>query len=479
MDDLYSRFKHRDRSSDSLRVNPRPQPRTPVSRSTSRTAPVVAHPTRSSAYQASPPKDQLSQNPNSPKKTSKKSKKILTLCLVILLILGIAGAGAFYYKKSKDNAARLEPKGAPAPAAPLTDADAQQATTGTIRLVATGDMIAHDSINKNAKQADGKYDYVKLMDKMQPYFDKADISFCNQSTPAGGASFGITGYPVFNAPIEFARGIEGVGCNLINIGTNHTNDKGQSLIDATVAAWDKRDGILAVAGANRSVEEQKKLRTFEVKGMKFALLSYSTYTNKPVTNGFGVNMYDEATAKNEITAARKEVDFVIVSMRWGTEYSTEINSQQSAISQKLAGFGADVILGHGPHVLQPVKKLKGLDGRETLVWYSLGNFLNSQLNIETLVGGFAVMDIDLATKKISSISFLPVYQHYEWTAAEKSSGTAAALMARRNFIMIPLDQAASLLAKSQNNTSVKAQTDRVTSVLNKFTSVPIINSAEY
>src|SRR5690606_34764022 len=138
-----------------------------------------------------------------------------------------------------------------------------------IRLLATGDMIAHDSINANAQKADGSYDYAALMSDMKPYFAEGDINFCNQSTPAGGEAFGISGYPVFNAPIAFARGLEDVGCNLINIGTNHTNDKGQPLVDASVAAWDNRE-ILAVAGANRSPEEQAKPRVFEVKGMKFA-----------------------------------------------------------------------------------------------------------------------------------------------------------------------------------------------------------------
>lgn len=399
--------------------------------------------------------------------------------LVLLLLLGASGGAVALYKiKNRGISDRLN-TGKPAPAEPLPTE--QQATDdGKIRLVATGDMIAHESINQNAKKADGSYDYTALMADMKPFFAKADIRFCNQSTPAGGDQFGISGYPSFNAPIEFARGIESVGCNLINIGTNHTNDKGQGLVDATVAAWDNRKDVLATAGANRSAEEQKKLRTFTVKGMKFAFLSYTTYTNKPVTNGFGVNMYNEATAKAEIAEARKSADFVIVSMRWGTEYSPDVNAQQDQVAQALVNAGADAIVGHGPHDMQPVKKLKTADGgKEVPVWFSLGNFLNSQLDIQNLVGGFAVMDIDTATKKITAISFLPVYQHYDWTAEQANRHNTADLAARNNFQMVPLDKAADLLAKSHHKTTVEAQTERVKTLLNKFTEVPIITSDKY
>jgi len=383
----------------------------------------------------------------------------------------VGGAAAALYIKNRHQPSSVFKQDSPV--------KSHQQTNSSVRLVATGDMIAHDSINQNAKKTDGSYDYEALMDKMKPYFQKADIRFCNQATPAGGTQFGISGYPVFNAPVEFARGIEAVGCNLINIGTNHTNDKGQGLVDATVTAWDNRQNILAVAGANRSTDEQKRPRTFSAKGLSFAFLAYTTYTNKPLANTYGVNMYNEATAKADIAKARQTADFVIVSMRWGTEYSPDINPQQEYIAKVLGDAGADVILGHGPHVLQPIKKLKAGDGREVPVWFSLGNFLNSQLDIPSLISGFAIMDIDTASKKITNIAFLPVYQHYEWPAEQAARHNDADLTARHNFEMVPLDQAADLLARSQNKTTVQTQTERVKQLLNKFTQIPIITSSQY
>jgi poly-gamma-glutamate capsule biosynthesis protein CapA/YwtB (metallophosphatase superfamily) len=441
------------------------------------------------------PKPQAMQQPDAPRVSSSdridlpshgtrvssrpsRSKKRWIIIAIIVISVGAATAALVSYMQNRSLRSRFDASGPKAPPEPLRTETEETAPT-SVRLVATGDMIAHEAINKNAQKPEGGYDYAALMADVKQFFDKSDINFCNQSTPAGGEAFGITGYPSFNAPVEFARGLENAGCNLINIGTNHTNDKGQPLVDATVAAWDERSEVLAVGGANRSVEEQQKQRIFTVNEMKFGFVSYSTYTNKPVTNGFGVNMYDEAKAKAEITALRPNVDFVIVSMRWGTEYSPDVNAQQDQIAQVLADAGADVVLGHGPHDLEPVKRLKAADGRETLVWFSLGNFLNSQLDIQNLIGGFAIMDIDITTKKITKVAFMPVYQHYEWTADQARRRNNTDLAARHSFRMVPLDQAAELLGKSHHGTTVEAQTSRIQQLLNRFTEIPIIKSTEF
>ena len=346
----------------------------------------------------------------------------------------------------------------------------------TVRLIATGDTIAHDALNAQALQRDGTYDYYQFMKPLQPYFDNADVKFCNQAVPGGGAQFGIKGYPVFNSPLEVVHDLHKIGCNVVNTGTNHTFDGGQEVIDAELNEWDKQPDMLAVAGANRSTAEQQSIRFFSVKGVRFAFLSYSTYSNTPPLNSYGLNMYDDAVAEAQISAARVRADIVLVSMRWGTEYSPDVNTQQEQISQRLASWGADVVLGHGPHVLEPVKTLDGKDGRKTLVWYSLGNFLNAQIPVEALVGGIAVMDVNIGTKKIEAPAFLPIYMHYEWTVEQKAQED---LLARKNFTMVPLDQASELLARSQNNTTVQDQTARLESLLNRYTSVKMLTSSTY
>src|SRR5690606_30892905 len=138
-----------------------------------------------------------------------------------------------------------------------------------IRMLATGDWIAHDAINAAANNS-GSYDYSSMTSGFRQHFNESDINFCNVATLAGGEQFGISGYPVFNAPVAWLDSMDDLGCNLYNTGTNHTNDKGQPPISAQADHIDSLPGVLAQAGANRNVEEQNKVRYFDLEGVKFA-----------------------------------------------------------------------------------------------------------------------------------------------------------------------------------------------------------------
>lgn len=345
-----------------------------------------------------------------------------------------------------------------------------------VRLIATGDMIPHDAINQEAKQADGSYLYTPMFGDMKQFFDNSDVRFCNQAVLAGGSEFGIKGYPKFNSPTEFSRDMADLGCNVINTGSNHVNDFGQDVISASVSTWDGLPGVKAVAGANKSSSDMQKVRYFEIKGVKFAFVSYTTYTNEPSSNGYSVTMYSDVLAKEQLSEARQKADVVIASLRWGTEYSPDINELQKNLAPKLANYGADIILGHGPHVLQPVDRIKLDDGRQAIVWYSLGNFLNAQLDPPSLFNGIATMDINPSTKKIDEVGYLPVYMHYEWTADQKARGD---LMARHNFRMYSFEDGQQALERSQNNTTFEEQKTRITKTLNKLTQIKLISKNDF
>lgn len=394
--------------------------------------------------------------------------------LLVFLLLSVAGL-VFYRKQTKKttNAGNN---------IRLTDGQVKTAEikpTGTIRFIATGDNLAFESINNAAKKPDGSYDYLPLMTNLKPFFDKSDIRLCNESTPGGGEPLGVSAFPNFNAPKAWNTGFAALGCNLLNLGTDHTNDKGQPAIDAMLATWDSQKNILATAGANRSAEEQNKIRYFNLKGIKFAFLSYTTRSNNTQLSSFGVNLYTDALAKSQVAEARKVASLVIVSMNWGNENSSDISSDQDHIAQNLADQNVDVIVGVGPHTLQPAKVLSGSNDHQTLAWFSLGNFLNSQVPVENLIGGMAIMDFDVATQQLRNPSLLPFYMHYEWTAAQRKSQSQADLLARRNFMLYPLDQAADALAKSQNGTTVEAQTERVKAIITKFKPIKVIKSTEF
>ncbi len=347
-----------------------------------------------------------------------------------------------------------------------------------IRLLATGDFIAHDSVNSAAKKSDGTYDYLPLINDFTNIFKTADVRFCNDPILNGGKALGITGYPNFNSPTEFVTDMGRLGCNLINTASNHSFDFSQANITATQDAWSKVPNTLAVVGQNRSQAEHDKVHVFEVQGVKVAFLAYTSYSNKPPQNSYGVNMYSNQFASQQITQARSlGAEFIIVSMRWGTEYSDSVNNLQKTQAQFLADQGVQLVLGHGPHVLQPVQELAGRDGSKTVVWYSLGNFLNTQIPAETQFNGLGIIDIDIATKKISAMRYLPIYMHYEWTAEQAK---AEQLGARSNLHLYLLEQATDQqVVKHQLSTTITAQKDRMSKTLNSLgQQIPLITSKE-
>lgn len=287
---------------------------------------------------------------------------------------------------------------------------------------AMGDMLAHDSVVNQAKTANG-YDFMPYFAQIQSVYTGSDVVFCNPETPASGEEFGISGYPTFNAPIEFSRDLAKTGCNMINFATNHIADKGLRAISKTLDEWDKLKP-LAIAGANRNAEDQRKISYFEKSGLKVAFLAFADFSNTQIPNGYSLNTYhDKALLNDLITEARENADVVIVSAHWGTEDSHQVNSDQLQTAQEMADLGADVIIGTGPHVLQKVSMLSRQDGGQTLVWYSIGNMLSSQLQTDELTGGIAKFKISKKDNQIaiSDISFRPTFMSYEWSASDRAN----------------------------------------------------------
>src|SRR5262245_46785045 len=138
------------------------------------------------------------------------TKRVVLIIVGVLLVASAAGLAYKTYFSGK-----------PKTGSSTSKTQQKETPPDTIRLIATGDFIPHDSVNANAKTGGG-YDYLQFMQNFKPFFAKADVKFCNQPTTAAGESYGITGYPVFNSPTEFSRDMAGLGCNVINVGSNHT-----------------------------------------------------------------------------------------------------------------------------------------------------------------------------------------------------------------------------------------------------------------
>jgi len=400
-------------------------------------------------------------------------RRRIVIAIVAVCVMAFGGWGVLLFAVQSASSQSPGSVGSPSgtPAISGSPTPTPTPTDTRVKVSAMGDMLPHDTVNAAALQPDGSYDYTPFLSSIKPLVADSGIVFCNQEVSSSGAAFGISGYPVFNAPEKFSADlVNGVGCNAINIANNHMADKGQDSINATRAVWDSLAPLL-ISGANRSPEEQQVVSVTDVQGIKFALVSFAEYSNVPATD-YGLNVFgNDAMLTSVMATARANADVVLVSMHWGTEYSHGVNDAQRNEAARLVELGADVIIGTGPHVLEPVEWIPASDGSQTLVWFSIGNLLSTQLEISQLIGGIAQFDVVKTPTGVISIeapSFIPTYMHYEWSPAEAAAGN---LLARHNLHVYPLADAAEPLSRAFFNTSVDEQQAYVTSILGPLVTI--------
>lgn len=393
-------------------------------------------------------------------KTLGRKKKRIYLKLIIGLLILSAAAFCTWYFLLKAPSKNVDVK-----KTDTTGSGSVVAEKNIIHFAAMGDMMAHDTIIANAKTGAG-YDFTRYFTNIRPSYANANVIFCDQEGLSSGESYVISGYPAFNAPTKYSADLKsGAGCNMINLANNHMGDKGVSATNATIDNWASLKPLL-ISGANKSVEDQNNVSYATVNNIKIGYVSFADFNNNPDTPGYSVNSYhDDALVRNLMSVARANADVVVVSLHWGVEDSAALSDDQRNTAELFSSLGADVIIGTGPHVLQPVHIVDRADGGKTVIWYSLGNMLSSQLTIQELIGGIAQFDIvkgDDGKISVNNLSFTPTYMHYEWTADQAATGD---YLSRKNVMIYLLSDAAVPLSKSLFNTTIGDQKQYVIDTL--------------
>lgn len=267
-----------------------------------------------------------------------------------------------------------------------------------VSILAVGDNIIHEAVYVDAQNraADGeKYDFLPMYSGVADKIAAADISFINHETPLAGEEYGISGYPAFNAPREAAEALVELGFDVINLANNHMFDKRASGARAT-AEYVQSLPVTEI-GLYLDQSDRDNIRVTEVNGVRIAWLAFTGESNNPynpATAGVIMPMLDDdSDITAQIQAAREIADFVIVSAHWGKDGRAQITSEQRRIAQVMADAGADVIVGHHPHIMQSIEWINTESGGKTLVAYSLGNFLSAQLDAENMIGGMLTFDV--------------------------------------------------------------------------------------
>ena len=290
-------------------------------------------------------------------------------------------------------------------------------------LIAVGDILIHESVYKDAYVSENdSYDFHYMFTDIEPIINKYDLKFCNQESIIGGRTLGISGYPSFNSPDEIGDELVNLGFNLISLANNHTLDKGENAVLYSNSYWNSKAVI--TAGSYSSIEERNQIRTYEQNGIKYAFLSYTTISNASVKKDYLLNMYSADKAKKDIDAVKDQVDVIIVSMHWGVENTNTPTESQKQIAEYLSSLGVNIIIGHHPHVVQPVQYVG-----DTLVIYSLGNFISNQLSIRLNNGIGLMYGIDIVVDD-TGIRFENEYKELVLAYAQNST----------NFKVIPFSK---------------------------------------
>ena len=263
-----------------------------------------------------------------------------------------------------------------------------------IKLVAVGDMLMHTSVSDLALQPDGSYDYSFIFDAIRDDVRDADIAVVNNEIPFGGDEYGLRGYPRFNVLTQLGDAEAAAGFNVILCATNHVLDMDVAGLDNTMNFWKKYPDV-HVLGVHPTQQDQDSLKIMELNGVKIAMFNMTFLINGyrlPADRPYMVDMMTQsrmARIRRMLEWAEKEADFTIVFPHWGVEYQQKENEDQLYWAKFFTDCGADLVIGTHPHVIQPVKTVTLTNGKSSLCYYSLGNYISAQEVTPCLVGSMA------------------------------------------------------------------------------------------
>ncbi len=302
---------------------------------------------------------------------------------------------------------------------PLAVTPERLARKNRVSLSAIGDVLIHELVYEDAKTSTA-YNFDSMFDPIQTFLETADVTIANSESIIGGSDIGVSTYPSFNSPFELGDAMKATGIDAVSMANNHTLDRGVKAIENAVTYW--QDIGVVSSGAYLSAQQRADIPVLERNGITLSFLSYTYGTNgipTPASQPYLVNRIDRELIREDLAAARKKSDVTVLSLHFGNEYETMPTQEQLDLARFAADSGADIILGHHPHVLQPPAWIDTADGRRSFVFYSLGNFLSGQKGVERRIGGIAHLEIEKRiTADGSSISltnpaFTPTFVQHQ------------------------------------------------------------------
>ncbi len=341
-----------------------------------------------------------------------------------------------------------------------------------VSLLFAGDIMGHQPQIEAARIVENlHYDYHACFEPIQSLVRAADIAIANLELTLPGIP-PFSGYPLFRSPDALAIALRNAGFDLMLTANNHSNDAGQLGVYQTINTLYKY-GFYQTGSFQSQAERSAYYPLIIYKnGIKLAFLNYTFSTNglknTPPTI---VNLIDTTQIKVDMAQAKAmQPDFIVAAMHWGWEYHLQENVEQRNLASQLVKWGADLVVGAHPHVVQPIK-FYNREGREDSrgavpVAFSLGNLISNQQKQHT--DGGILLEVELVkdpsnkSTHISEIAYMPVWRYIK----EEPNG-------KKTFMTIPVQA----YKQNQNGLLVMRQADR--KKMEKFASLTRSRLSKY
>ena len=346
------------------------------------------------------------------------------LASVIVLAVLVILFNQLDYRLIRKPAIDAQKKAATAKEKPETTATTNNVTTASV--IAVGDNLYHQSLIDAGASEDGNWNYDKIYTHITDAIKYADIRMIDQETVFTTDHDSVSSYPSFATPTEVGDAIVKAGFNVVESANNHIDDFGEGFLTDTLNFWKTKYPDVTLLGIHDSQEDADTVKIREVNGIKIAFLDYTYGTNVGGIEGkdYMIDMIRKEKITTMIQKAKQQADCIIFVAHWGTEDETMPNEYEKQWAAYLMEQGVNVIIGGHPHVLQPYGRISDGKGNETVVFYSLGNFVSTQQKLEELLGGMAKFTIQKTVENgKTSIQILtptvePLVMHYNSDAGE-------------------------------------------------------------
>lgn len=271
-----------------------------------------------------------------------------------------------------------------------------------IRLGFVGDIMLNRAVEKKVLSEGGgdfRFPFLKIADTLAPY----DLLFGNLEGPISDQGENVGSIYSFRMDPRVVDGLIYAGFDVLSVANNHMGDWTKRAMKDTFARLKKAD-IVPVGGGNTEAEAYAP-HYVDVRGIRIGFVGFSEF-GKGYLEGDaktpGIAIAEKSRVVAGVAEARASADIVVASFHFGEEYRDNPTRFQQDMARAAIDAGADLVVGHHPHVLEPLEKYGS-----GYIKYSLGNFVFDQSFSEKTMTS-EVLDITVQGKKIVDVKEIPL-----------------------------------------------------------------------